>query len=368
MSNFRGIPERRPDSQCKWCQAQPDIFQGLCGGCDKKLRRKWKEYEAATEAMVSCEEALFDMSFAAAYGTDQFNTVVFNQERLALRNIQDSHMQRMAEYYIDLRARKVSSIRRCLPPTPSQRSVSLASSSTAQPARAGQRPGTSAIQLANLSEANERSDPLEHLRSEILIHWSPETDTRALVFVNDSIHTESFLKLLLKLAPFYSWEDTTRMVNSMIIERIHHGDYKQRCHIREDFWNALKICRDLDFVPTNPDAITQDELSDVNCRVYKWGLLKDGYDHGPNADSHGVCAEKHPCCEAEPTSTAFVFTYKYRNRCRHLRADATSRIRSEYSDEGYGGSANGQHERAGPQRELGSGYEQAQLSPKRRWR
>ncbi|RYP17636.1 hypothetical protein DL765_004418 [Monosporascus sp. GIB2] len=267
MSSFRGIPEQRPESQCKWCQAQPEAFQGLCDGCDRKLRRKWKEYEAATMAMVNCEEALFDMSFAAAYGTDQFNTVVFNQERLALRNIQESHMQRMAEYCIDLRARKIPSVRRCLPPTHSQRSVSLTSSSTAQPTRAGQHPGASAMQRANPSEVNEGSDPLEHLRSEIFIHWSPETDTRALVFVNDPIHTESFLKLLLKLAPFYSWEDTTRMVNSMIIERIHHGDHKQRCHIREDFWNVFKICRDLDFDPTNPDAITQGELSDVNCRV-----------------------------------------------------------------------------------------------------
>ncbi|RYP82287.1 hypothetical protein DL770_005625 [Monosporascus sp. CRB-9-2] len=367
MSNIRGIPERRPESQCKWCHAQPETFQGLCDGCDKKLRRKWKEYEAATKVMVNCEEELFDMSFAAAYGTDQFNTVVFNQERLALRNIQDSHMQRMAEYYIDLRARKVPSISRCLP-THSQRSVSLESSSIAQPRGAAQRPGASATRQTNLPEVNEESDPLERLRSEILIHWSPETDTRALVFVNDSIHTESFLKLLLKLAPFYSWEDTTRMVNSMIIERIRHGDYKQRCHIREDFWNVFEICRDLAFVPTNPDAITRDELSDVNCRVYKWGLLKDGYDHGPDANSHGVCTEKHPCCEAEPTSTAFVFTYEYRNRCRHWREAATARIKSEFPDEGYGGSANGQQERVGPQRKLGSGYERAQPSPKRRWR
>ncbi|RYP63867.1 hypothetical protein DL769_006837 [Monosporascus sp. CRB-8-3] len=366
MSNFRGIPERRPENQCRWCQAQPATFQGLCDRCDKKLRRKWKEYEAATKVMVDCEEALFDMSFAAAYGTDQFNTVVFNQERLALRNIQDSHMQRMAEYYIDLRARKVPSISRCLP-THSQRSVSLESSSIAQPGKAGQRPGASTTQQANLPEVNEVMDPLERLRSEILIHWSPETDTRALVFINDSIHTESFLKLLLKLAPFYSWEDTTRMVNSMIIERIHHGDHKQRCHIREDFWNVFQICRDLDFVPTNPDAITRDELSDVNCRIHKWGLLKDGYEHGPRADSHGVCTEKHPRCEAEPTPTAFVFTYEYRNRCRHLREAATSRIKSEGSDEGYGGSANGQHERVSPQRRLGSGYELAQLSLKRRW-
>ncbi|RYP06916.1 hypothetical protein DL764_002864 [Monosporascus ibericus] len=342
MSNIRGIPERRPESQCKWCRAQPELFQGLCDGCEKKLRRKWKEYEAAAKAMVDCEEALFDMSFAAAYGTDQFNTVICNQERLALRNIQDSHMQRMAEYYIDLRARK--------------------------PPCAAQRPGASATRQASLPEVNEESGPLEQLRSEILIHWSPETDTRAPVFVNDSIHTESFLKLLLKLAPFYSWEDTTRMVNSMIIERIRHGDYKQRCHIREDFWNVFEICRGLNFVPTNPDAIMRDEFSDVNCRIYKWGLLKDGYDQGPDANSHGVCTENHPCCEAEPTSTAFVFTYEYRNRCRHWREAATATIRNEFPDEGYGGSANGQHGRVGPQRKLGSGYERAQSSPKRRWR
>ena len=49
-----------------------------------------------------------------------------------------------------------------------------------------------------------------------------------MMFLNKPLHTKTFLKLLLKIAPFYSWEDTTRMVNSMIIERIRHGENKQR--------------------------------------------------------------------------------------------------------------------------------------------
>lgn len=299
---------------CGWCRDRREASEGLCTWCNNELRRKWKEYEAAVNVMIECEHALFNMSFAGAYGIGSSHNVIFGQERHALRNIVDSHMRKTVEYMKDLRARRIASINNFLQKGPGFANTPPVPLYT----ESSQHPVTSVTQQIDSPKLDDRDNPRDRLRAEILHHWSPEKDNRALMFVNESIHTESFLKLLLKLAPFYSWEDTTRMVNSMIIERIRHGENKQRCHVREDFWNVFEICRDIKYVPTHPAEITCKELESVNCRVYKWGLLKDGYDHGPNAETQGVCAEPCPSCEAEQAPSAIVFTYQYRNRCRNL--------------------------------------------------
>ena len=305
--------------------------------------RRWNEYEAATKVLVAREQDLFDMCFAAAFGRSMFYTVVFSQERLALRNIQESHMEKMAGYYNDLRARRIASINRCLP-TNSLRSISCASSVPTYPVFHEERPEILATRPDSPPPPSNHDNPLQSLRDEILTHWSEDVDPRAAVFVNDGIHTASFLKLLLKLAPHYSWEDTTRMVNSMIIERIRHGDQKQRCHMREDFWNVQQICRSIEFMPTYPDAITREELTSLNCRIYsKWGLLKDGHDRAPEAQSDGVCTLRSFSCKAEPgpAMAASVFTYEYRNRCRRPIGAVGNGSRHVPTDEGYGASITG---------------------------
>ncbi len=355
MQNPKVSLEARPDGECRWCCERRDIFRGFCTSCDNLLRRKWRDYEAAMKALINCEQSLFDMSFAAAYGLDLFSTDVFKKERLALGNVQDSHMTKMAEYYSDLRAGRIDSINRCLPTTSSHRPAPSINSSSVPRHPSDRHSVTTVTQRRGLLELRDDDDPLEKIRAKILVHWSNETDPRALVFINESMHTRNFLQLLLKLAPFYSWEETTRMVNSMTIERIRHGENKQRCHIRDDFWNVYKICRDLEFAPTNPDAITGDELQDVNCRIYQWGLLKDGYDHSPDADSHGVCAKKRPACEAEQAPTAFVFTSQYRNRCHNLGLnEAAASTGHQLTGEGYGDSVTGRHERTNSQYKNGS--------------
>ena len=348
---------QRPESPCKWCNVEEVTFQGLCNGCDDELKRRWKEYEAATKTLVNREQALFDMCFAAAFGRSMFHTVVFSQERLALRNIQESHMEKMAGYYNDLRARRISSINRFLP-MGSQRSISCASSLPRFPDFDEEIPKTLVTRPEPLPEPEGNDDPLQSLRDDILVHWSEDTDPRAAIFVNESIHTESFLKLLLKLAPHYSWEDTTRMVNSMIIERIRHGDQKQRCHTREDFWSVKEICRQIEFAPTNPDAITREELTNLNCRVYKWGLLKDGHDRSREAQLSGVCTNKLPTCKSDKDGTAFVFTYQYRNRCRHSNEASKPETRHSLIDEGYGGGGSGQsYRRVDSHRQPDSAYQ-----------
>ena len=336
---------QRRESPCRWCNAEPETFQGLCNGCDDELMRRWKEYEAATKVLVDREQDLFDMCFAAAFGRSMFHTVVFSQERLALRNIQDSHMEKMAGYYNDLRARRIASINRFLP-THSQRSISCTSSVPTYPVFHDERPVMLATRPDPPPSPSKNDNPLQSLRDEILVHWSEDADPRAAVFVNDSIHTVSFLKLLLKLAPHYSWEDTTRMVNSMIIERIRHGDQKQRCHMREDFWNVQEICRQIEFMPTKPDAITHEELTSLNCRIYhKWGLLKDGHDRTPEAQSDGVCTLRSSSCREvpAPAMAASVFTYQYRNRCRFPIGAVGNELGHAHTDEGYGSRSGESH-------------------------
>ena len=160
---------QRRESPCRWCNAEPETFQGLCNGCDDELMRRWKEYEVATKVLVDREQDLFDMCFAAAFGRSMFHTVVFSQERLALRNIQDSHMEKMAGYYNDLRARRIASINRFLP-THSQRSISCTSSVPTYPVFHDERPVILATRPDPPPSPSKNDNPLQSLRDEILVH------------------------------------------------------------------------------------------------------------------------------------------------------------------------------------------------------
>lgn len=223
MQRVKPALETPPERHCRWCGIYIETFQGLCTACNEEVKRRWQEYQAAMDTLIHCEQGLFDISFAAGYGRSKFHTAVFGQERLAFRNILDSHMKRTADYMNDLRARRITSINNSLRSHGDAFNSSIQSHPESNP-----NPTTAASQQVDPPELVDNDDPRKELRAQILLCWPPDKDPRAMMFLNEPLHTKTFLKLLLKIAPFYSWEDTTRMVNSMIIERIRHGENKQR--------------------------------------------------------------------------------------------------------------------------------------------
>ncbi|KAI0009673.1 hypothetical protein F4779DRAFT_617313 [Xylariaceae sp. FL0662B] len=154
--------------------------------------------------------------------------------------------------------------------------------------------------------------------SKILSYWKPEIDYRARNYVLENYHKPWFLDRVYQFAQFYSFEDTTRMINSVALERIRHGENKSRCILWSDVSGALQVCENIAFKPTYPDVIEDEELLPANVRLDEMGLLREGQSHLHNKDHMGVCADGGNCINFLPNEDRIVFTHRYRARrgCR----------------------------------------------------
>ncbi|KAI1871516.1 uncharacterized protein JN550_004510 [Neoarthrinium moseri] len=155
------------------------------------------------------------------------------------------------------------------------------------------------------------------IRSKILKYWSADEDSRAYKFVRKPLHTPRFLAILLDLARHYSWEQTTRMVNYMVIERVRHFrsvDDKDRYPKLDDWKHVLDICSKLGFPVIKPEEIPADVLLAINFRMTNQGLVKEGNSFSPYADKLGICLQRGATCMRSSTGP-HIFRVQYITRC-----------------------------------------------------
>lgn len=157
----------------------------------------------------------------------------------------------------------------------------------------------------------------QKLRKTILMHWPEEKNFRASQFVRMPLHTPRFLVVLLDLARNYTWEQTTRMVNYVIIERVRHfrtSEDKARYPKLDDWKRVLKICRSLGFPALDPEKLYHTDLLLMNFRKTSQGLVKEGNGFHPHAEDMGLCIERGPSCQPWRVGPQ-IFTRKYMMRC-----------------------------------------------------
>jgi hypothetical protein len=157
------------------------------------------------------------------------------------------------------------------------------------------------------------------LRLKILQYWTENGDPRAFKFVRMPLHTPRFLAIILDLARHYSWEQTTRMINCVIIERVRHfqnSDDKDRYPKLDDWQKVLDICSSQGFPSFEPDELTPDDLAPINFRMTDRGLVKEGNSFSPYADRLGICTQRGPLCVKLSTGI-HVFARDYILRCEH---------------------------------------------------
>lgn len=156
-----------------------------------------------------------------------------------------------------------------------------------------------------------------HLRKLILMHWPEEKNFHASRFVRMPLHTPRFLVVLLDLARYYTWEQTTRMVSYVIIERVRHfrnSEDKSRYPKLDDWQKVLKICQSLGFPALDLEKLYDNDMLAINFRNTGRGLVKEGNSFHPRAEEMGLCIERGPSCQPWRVGPQ-IFTRKYMMRC-----------------------------------------------------
>ncbi|ETS73812.1 hypothetical protein PFICI_14758 [Pestalotiopsis fici W106-1] len=157
----------------------------------------------------------------------------------------------------------------------------------------------------------------QQLRDTILMHWREDENPQVAKFVRLSLHKPRFLVVLLELARYYTWNQTARMVNYVIIERVRHfknSSDKDRYPKLDDWQRVLRICKNLGFPALDPEKLLENDLLVTNFRITDKGLVKEGNSFHPNADQLGMCIERGPSCQPSRVGP-HIFTREYMMRC-----------------------------------------------------
>ncbi|CAJ2511756.1 Uu.00g073810.m01.CDS01 [Anthostomella pinea] len=155
------------------------------------------------------------------------------------------------------------------------------------------------------------------MESELLVHWDVGTDDRASLYLRERNPGNNILRYLVKLARNYSWDHTTHMISSTVIERFHHDQaYNKRRYVATwDVQATHNTCEGFGWVRMRVEEISADELAKFDVTINKYGLIEgtDGYSH----KEVGLCSRGQNCTNAFenklPADANQVFTRKFRN-------------------------------------------------------
>ncbi|KAI1210681.1 uncharacterized protein F4807DRAFT_422264 [Annulohypoxylon truncatum] len=167
--------------------------------------------------------------------------------------------------------------------------------------------------------------------SAILKYWRPEVDPRAPAFAVLEQNSISLLCCLHELAKYYTWNDVTIMVNSVVMERLRHGPKKfRRYAVESDFFDVYAACKNMQFYNTIPEELQASELKRTKLILCPFGLVipEPGTEDDEGASS--ACAQGWMCPNILPPRDRIIFTYAYRNRhgceIRTAKVDGLNKI------------------------------------------
>lgn len=122
------------------------------------------------------------------------------------------------------------------------------------------------------SNTYPQSSPPEEgqIRGTILGYWSAEGDSRASKFVRLSLDRPINLAVTFDLVRHYSWDETTHMVDYMIIDRVRPfrtSDDEDRHPRLENWQKVLDVCSSLGSLTVKPARLRDDDLVAINLKV-----------------------------------------------------------------------------------------------------